>query len=177
MDREINLIEYLPLYVQTYREIKHIMNAENPEVSLLVNEIERVKNNQFIQSCDLLGIKQFERILGIVPYAGDTLESRIKRVMLRWNDMIPYTWEVFVKKMDSILGHNWSVVTNFTNFNMDLTIVTDMFGLVDEIRSLVDEIIPANIVVTVSNKLSYSMGNNYYTPNVASYTVLYDIKN
>lgn len=176
MDREINLIEYLPLYVQTYREIKHIMNAENPEVSLLVNEIERVKNNQFIQSCDLLGIKQFENLLGIIPYAGDTLESRIKRVMLRWNDMIPYTWEVFIKKMDSILGQNWSAVTNFTNFNMDLTIVTDMFGLVDEIRALVDEIIPANIVVTVTNKLNYAKGNDYYIAIVASYTELYEIK-
>ena len=33
--KEINLIDWLPRYLQEYREIKEIMSTENPEIEYL----------------------------------------------------------------------------------------------------------------------------------------------
>ena len=48
MIREVNLLSFLPEFVQEYREIKHIMNSEQPEIQKLEDETEIIKNNQFI---------------------------------------------------------------------------------------------------------------------------------
>ena len=60
MIREVNLLSFLPEFVQEYREIKHIMNSEQPEIQKLEDETEIIKNNQFILSCDIDGIARFE---------------------------------------------------------------------------------------------------------------------
>jgi len=34
MIKDVNLIEHLPLFIQQFREMKQIMDAENPEFQL-----------------------------------------------------------------------------------------------------------------------------------------------
>ena len=57
MIRDVNLIGHLPLYVQGYREIKGIMDAEEPEVQLVEDISEVIKDNMFILHADEEGIK------------------------------------------------------------------------------------------------------------------------
>ena len=45
MIRNVNLIEHLPLFVQEFREIQGIMNAENPEIQSVEDNSEQIKNN------------------------------------------------------------------------------------------------------------------------------------
>lgn len=104
MDREINLINYLPLYIKRYREIQQITNTENLELQLLADESERLKNNQFIFTCNETGISRFESLLNITPEAEEPLDLRISRVLMRWNDMTSYTWKTLVQKLDIFCG-------------------------------------------------------------------------
>lgn len=158
MIKEVNLIEHLPLFIQVYREISHIMNAENPEFQLLCDESERLKNNQFIQSCDLEGIARFEKLLNITHSPDDTLESRISRVLVRWNDVVPYTWKVFLNKMDTLCGvGNYEVIPNFNEYVLDIFAHLDLHGQIDELESMLDYIMPANIQTSVTNELNYTM--------------------
>ena len=92
MIRTVKLEHYLPPYIQEYREIWKLMQAENPEFQLADDESEKIKNNLFIESCDEKGISRFESIMGIFPLDTDTLESRISRVLTRWNEKLPYTY-------------------------------------------------------------------------------------
>ena len=50
MIRDVNLIGYLPPFIQEYMEIRKIMQAENPEFQFVEDESEIIKNNQFIQT-------------------------------------------------------------------------------------------------------------------------------
>ena len=99
MIRDVNLLEYLPPFVQEYVEMQQIMQAENPDVQKLEDETEIIKNNQFIQSCNLTGIRKFEELLKIIPSNVDTLESRRSRVLTRWNDVVPYTKQTLQQKL------------------------------------------------------------------------------
>ena len=111
MIRDVKLLGHLPPFIQEYLEIREIMKTENPEFQLVEDESEIIKNNQFIQSCNLTGISKFEKLIGIVPSADDTLESRINRVLVRWNDTVPYTLCVVVliimKSSGNWMNTNW----------------------------------------------------------------------
>jgi uncharacterized protein with gpF-like domain len=114
MIRDVNLIEHLPLFIQQFREIRHIMEAENPEFQLVIDESEKIKNNQFIESSDLSGISKFEKLLNILPSPDDTLESRISRIMIRWNEVVPYTYKALVQKLVQLCdGLNFTINRNF----------------------------------------------------------------
>ena len=77
----VNLLSYLPDFMQEYREIRRIMESEEPEFKILWNLFKKVFNNQFIQYCDEDGISKFEEMLGLHRYENDTLEIRIFRVL------------------------------------------------------------------------------------------------
>ena len=46
MDREIDINEYLPLYLREYKELKYINNVFNTELSFLTEETEIIFNKQ-----------------------------------------------------------------------------------------------------------------------------------
>lgn len=158
MVREVNLIGYLPEFIQEYREIKHIMNSEQPEIQKLEDETEIIKDNQFILTCDLNGITRFEKLLGITPLSDDTLESRKSRVISRWNDMIPYTYEVLRDKLNLICGEgNYLMIPNFNDYELEIMVSLPLCGQADELDYMLSYMIPANIVVTSRNNMVRTM--------------------
>lgn len=176
MIKEVNLISYLPQFIQEYREIKQIMLGENPEIQMVMDETEIIKNNQFILTCDLDGIKRFEKLLKIVPNPFDTLDARISRVLVRWNDSIPYTYRGLIEKLDALCGvGNYVLLPNFNSYGLELMVYLPLSGQVDELEYMLSYMIPANIVVTSSNVLDYEAVGTVYAAStnieVRSYTI------
>lgn len=156
------LLEYLPLFVAGYKEMKEISRAELPELSQMSGNINTTKNDQFITSCDIDGIERFERILGITPSEYDTLDSRISRALFRWNDRVPYSWRVFVNKMVSICGNDFQLIPDWDKYRLEIMTYLDLFGQMDELENVIDYMLPANIAVTVNNRLNYALDINIY---------------
>lgn len=163
MIRDVNLIAHLPLFIQKFREIQQIMNAENPEFQLVIDESEKIKNNQFIETSDLVGISKFERLLNIMPLADDTLESRISRIMSRWNDVVPYTYKALIQKLIQLCdGLNFTINRNFNEYKMEIITHLELSGQVDELQYLLGYIIPVNLELTSKNEIycdSYGQQN------------------
>ena len=155
MIRTVKLENYLPLYIQEYREMWKLMQAENPEFQLANNETEKIKNNLFIETCDEKGISRFESIMGIFPLDTDTLESRISRVLTRWNEKLPYTYFHLLSKLNSLCGvNNYEIVKRFNKYEMDITTHLELSGQVEELDYLLNSVIPANILLKVNNKVN-----------------------
>ncbi|WP_113674572.1 putative phage tail protein [Vallitalea guaymasensis] len=163
MIRNVNLIEHLPNFIQEYKEIKQTMVAENPEFQLVIDESEKIKNNQFIKTSDLVGITKFEKLLNIVPNPHDSLDSRISRVMTRWNDSIPYTYRGLIERLNILCGeNNYTVSANFKAYEFNLQVYLPLSGQVNELEYMLSYMIPANFVVTVSNDLDYEVTGTFY---------------
>lgn len=160
MDRKIELIQYLPPFIKEYREIQNIMSVENPEFQLVVNESEKIKNNQFIVSCDLSGIEKYEKLLDITPSTEDTLDSRKSRVLIRWNDSSSYTWKIFLQKMNSLCGTNFKVFEDWKHYKLHIITHLNMYGQVQELNNVIEYMIPANIETNVKNELSVLLEND-----------------
>ncbi len=154
MSREISLIDYLPPFLQGYREIQAIMTAENPEFQAVSDEGQVVLDNTFIMHCDESGISRFEKMLGINPLPTDTLESRRSRVLTRWNDVVPYTLKTFMSKLTALQGDG-NIQITFFNDQYKIQVVTHLekHGQQDDLAYLFKTVLPCNLVVESINIL------------------------
>ena len=159
----VNLLSYLPDFMQEYREIRNIMTSEEPELKLLWELLRKVFNNQFIQYCDEDGISKFEEMLGLHRYENDTLEIRIFRVLTYWNDQIPYTWRVLVNRMDQLCGAgNYELRPNFNVYELGITTKFDDAKKYDELNNMLKTILPANLGFNSINILTPKVVNTLY---------------
>ena len=163
MIREVNLQSYLPLFMREYQEIAATLDAENPEFRLIWNATDRVLYNEFIATADEYGISRFEKILGILPYKEDTLESRRSRVLTRWFNEIPYTMKVLIARLISICGdNNFTVTPDFEHYTLILNVELEMFGQVDELERLLDTMMPCNMIVISTNEISHEINGSAF---------------
>lgn len=148
------LLSYLPPFLQEYRELKEILNAEEPEIDKLIQEIQQIKDNQFILSCNEQGITKFEKILKIVPNPDDNLEGRISRVIARWNDGIPYTYKGLIEKLDILCGvGNYTLNANFDEYKLEIITHLELSSQIEELGYFLSYIIPANMILESKNEL------------------------
>lgn len=155
MIRDVHLLDYLPPIMQTYREIKATLDAEDPEFKLVWTAVDQVLSNEFITTADEYGISRFEKILGILPYAEDTLESRRTRVLARWFQSLPYTLRMLVQKLVAICGEDGFTLTyDFTTgYWISLETYLDGYGEVEEIEKFFESWLPMNMVYTSTNQI------------------------
>ena len=157
MDRK-RLIDYLPPIMQNFKEIKEITNAEQKEVDLIDGEISKVLDNAFIESCDEYGIKKYEKLVGVTPTAQDTLESRKSRVLIRWNDFIPYSYKVLIRKLNIFCGvNNYDISGDLKNYELFISTHLSIVGQTTELEKMLDKMLPVPIVFTLFNDLEYEL--------------------
>lgn len=162
MTREIDLASYLPPFMAEVREISGVLETENPELMLVWKAADRGLQNAFIETADEYGLARFERILGILPSAEDTLESRRARLSVRWFDAIPYTWKVLIKKLEVLCeGSDFVLQGNFTDgYTLTLHTHLDAYGKTEEIREIIETVLPCNIAVISDNSISCNATGN-----------------
>ena len=178
MSREINLIDYLPPFLQGYREMQAIMTAENPEFQAVSDEGQVVLDNTFILHCNEDGIARFENMLGIYPLPTDTFESRQSRILTRWNDAVPYTLKSFLSKLVSLQGNSNIQITIY-NDQYKIQVVTHLekHGQQDDLAYLFRTVLPCNLVVESINILDAKTGANIMLGSGITYTNIEFITN
>lgn len=159
MIRSVDLVSYLPPFLQEFRELSATLKAEDPEFTLLWEGADRALENQFIETADEYGIARFEKILKILPSKEDTIETRRVRVQNRWFTDVPYTIRVLIARLTTLCGaDNFKIVENFKE-QYDLIVQTlglSKFGQVEELDHLLETMIPCNLVVHSENKIAFS---------------------
>lgn len=162
MNRQVQLIDHLPQFMQEYEEIKRLMNAEDPEFQAAFDASESTRNNFFVLSCDKHGIERFEKLLGISP-GGDSLNTRKARVIIRLNNSLPVTYDTLVNKLDAVCGPgNYELSLDTDSYFLKIVTRFEVPKQSDEFMSLIREIIPANIKTQFNNDIDVSSQNTAY---------------
>ena len=176
MNRKVDLLAYLPPFLQEFKEIKETLEAENPEFVLVWNGADRVLKNEFIETADEFGISHFEKILNIVPSREDTLESRRNRVSLRWFNKIPYTLRAFLERLIAICGDSdFTVEKKFLIYRIDIATHLEWIGQTEELDRLIEEMMPCNMVVVSINKIPCLSAGNIYTAGAVCFVEYIEI--
>lgn len=168
MARNVDLWKHLPPFLQDFREMCELVKTENPEFTLAAQETDSMVNELFIQTATDMGLKRFEKILGISPAKGDSLESRRSAIMTRWNDITPYTMTALKNKIIAIQGNDEVEIILSKNRPYEIEIITNLEfpGQVNDLAYLIQTMIPCNLVIHSVNiikgqsetRLGYGVG-------------------
>lgn len=178
MAREIDLLGYWMPVLRQLKEFKEIAKAETPELKYILEQIERTLNNMFIETSDEYGIKRFEDMMGIYPEAGASLETRRFNVLVKWNDKVPYTEKELYNRLISICGDdNFSVNPDYKNYFLEIITHLGIEGAFDTISSILQDMIPCNLVLDLKNTLEEGNTTPFSVAVVSCVAMRYQITN
>lgn len=149
MIREVNLLGHLPLYVQGYREIQGIMNAEEPELQSLEDASEKIKDNMFILHTDEVGIKRYEKMFGLTSSKNDSLYNRQMNVLTQYTNGVIYTLNGLIERLNMICGvNNYTLKLIPDKYTIEIELFPRIEDQFETIKSMLAEMLPANMIFT-----------------------------
>lgn len=167
MDR--NLIKYLPYEVRKYKDYQVITDSENPEFTKIFNISKEILDESFIESSTEYGVSRLEKIVGIYPDVNDSLEDRKVNLLIWWNNYVPYTWRVLIEKLNSICGVGKYDIKLFHNeYILEIDSQLNTPNQYENLRILLDTIIPANMVIISTNTLKRKNKRNLYLGQIVN---------
>lgn len=145
MDRQ--LIDYLPLFIQNYAEMKEIMNAEQINVEGTWLSAENVMNDQFVVDATENGVKRWEHILNITPKGTYTLDERKFNILTRLNEQLPFTINTLQTSLESLCGADgYALKLDTDDYHLIVKLALNNENNIEAVSVLLDKIVPANIV-------------------------------
>ena len=151
LDREIDISNYIPNILKEFREFKALAASENPELLSLWGVLENVMNDQFVNDSTENGVKRWESILKIVPKGTDSLDIRKFRISTRLNEQLPYTYTTLEQQLVTLCGDNgFSMELQNEIYTLIIKVNLTAKGKFNEVDSLMQRMVPANIVIDLS---------------------------
>lgn len=152
MSKAVDLKSYWMPILRNLKEFKEIAKAEEPELIRILEAIEQTLANMFIETANEDGIKRFEKILGIIPEAGETLSTRRFKVLSMWSNTGVYTVNHLSEMLTSFCGEgNYEIIERYNEYIIEIVThvaIKDAFELVD---GLIRDALPCNMVLELSN--------------------------
>ena len=153
MKPEIELIQYLPEFLQEITEYQQLFGAENPEFGLLYEMADALLNNGFIRTADLQGLKRWEKLLGI-PAAGQDMDGRRAAVLGKWNRSLPYTMTRLYEYLDILAARTEYHILLFPeDYRLELITEDLPAGTLRAMRDLVRVMLPANMLFLLADRI------------------------
>lgn len=140
------LIDYLPNFMQDYRELAVIMEVEQPEIDGLWDAAEAVFADQFIQDATENGVSRWETVLGISPKGTDTLDERKFRILTKLNQELPYTLRKMEQVLTTICGAgNFSIDLQPDKYHIEIKLALTNKNNYNEVADVLKKMVPANM--------------------------------
>lgn len=143
-----NILEYLPSVFAEVKEMIAHAGAQQPELSNLWTANDNAYADQFLYRMTENGANRWESILGITPLATDTLEERRFRIINRLNAQLPYTYRMLETHLNQMCGRDgYTMSYDASTWTLTIKVALTAKKQYDEILSLVEQMIPLNIVL------------------------------
>lgn len=173
------LIEYIPPFLRNVKEYNIILeNSEQPEMILLWDALNNGLNDQFVIDATENGVSRWEKILGIVPKATLTLNERKFTILTKINEQLPFTITTLKEQLKNLCGEDGYVLTlNGDNYTLDVKVALTAINNFEDVKSLLQRVVPANLVVTLSLKYNQQELLTKYTHEQLQAYTHYDLRN
>ena len=171
MPKTVDLSGYLPQSIKEYREMQYIVNAENPEFQTGENTAEIICNAGFIELADEVFIERYEDMLGIKKLPTATLEERRFDILVKFNETPPFTMQVLKHRLKMLCGDDYTVIHIPEEYALTIGLGVDGMTKYKAVEKMVKNIVPANLVVTISEMYNrHSMLYEYTYGDLEEYT-------
>jgi hypothetical protein len=172
MATDRKLIDYLPHFMQTYREMATIMETEQTEIDRLWLEAENALVDQFILEATENGVKRWESMLGISSKDTDSLDERKFRILTKLNQELPYTLRKLEQALSNLCGKgNYSVEIKAAEYHVEVKLALANENNYQEVEKLLTKMVPANMTQYIQIMYNrHSIWMVYTHSQLAAYT-------
>lgn len=144
-----------------------VYKQQEQQLSNTESLVYQVFLNNYVKTCDLEGIRNFEKIFDIqADEKNDSMDLRKNRVLIKLSQHLPFT-HIFVERMlANIFGEDKTEFRVLNNeYKTQVDIKTTIHGLVDETLKDLRQIIPANMIIEIilSEPYMHKYLAKYYT--------------
>lgn len=172
------LIKYLPVFVQDFAEIRQIMNAEQGSIDATWTGENQVQKEQYISTASVYTIERWESMLSISPKATETLEDRRFRILTRLQSDTPYTMLKLNEKLSNLCGADgYHITLTASSYAIDIKLALGNKSMMDDVEKILKEMIPANMVQTISILYNTHTTLSAFTHATLSSYTHYQLKN
>lgn len=144
--RTVDVTHYYPSVIAPAKEFQELGRTENAEFSLIWDDFWAVMINGFVWCFSEAGAARWEKMLGITPSAGASLEARREAILFKINNQKPYTERYLQRTIASVYGEQVHVRCDYNKYTLYVDASAgarrDWYSLSRWLRG----IIPANIL-------------------------------
>lgn len=179
-DYKVELLKKLPVYHRKIYEYQQITKALTPELEALLVAIDYVLDSWYIDTADEKGLSRLEKIAGITPDIGDSLDTRRFKLLVKMTEKIPYTDETLEERLSSLCGgsENYSIVRDYLNYKIKVNTTLGVVGAFDLVTDALEVMLPQNLILELTNTLKAELCNLTYIGGVCntafSYLITHD---
>lgn len=160
--REVLVEHYYPNTVSPSKEFKTLAEVEDSELNTLWQRLWRLFANTFVYDIDVKGAERWESMLSIKPPVGATLSDRRQAILAKINASLPYTERSFQNMLDGVYGRgNVKLTCHYNRYAITLDLVSGILPKWQKIKTYARAIIPANLVIMVSNTKAIELEKIY----------------
>lgn len=141
-------MEYLPEIYHDVIDFVELTETETLEVISVETAVQRLLNDQFVDTASESSIRRREKILGIqADPSTETLDFRRKRLINRYSTKPPFTIRYLQRQLDNLVGAGLTIVSvDVQNFTLTVTANINDASVFKEVEHTVKVIKPANII-------------------------------
>lgn len=145
------IIEYLPEFIQEYREVKELVNSEQVELDELWVEQTNTLNNSFVMDADEAGVTRYEKMLGIVKKPTESLDDRKFNIIVQINEQLPYTMTALNKKLENLCGvGGYVIILSSAIYTIAIKVALTAKNNFYAVQEMMKRVLPCNLIYTVS---------------------------
>lgn len=146
MATDRKLIDYLPHFMQRYRELASIMETEQVEIDRLWAEVENALADQFILDATENGVKRWESMLAISPKDTDTIDVRKFKILTKLNQELPYTLRKLEQALTNLCGvGNYHIEVASAEYRIEVKLALANENNYQEVVDILKKMVPANM--------------------------------
>lgn len=181
MRLNLDLLKYWIPELRKIPEFRELAKVWDIEFKKLYGCTQKTLDDTFIDTASEDGIKRLEKIAGIYPDEGDSLEHRRTRLYSYWNDRKPYTEGELYNRLKALCGSSdFEIKPDYRNFLIQIITHVGGVGAMEEIEYMLDYFIPANLIVELKNILTGGSTAGIFcgvgTVSSMAYTITNDIE-
>lgn len=146
----LDTIRHFPEHLGRMWEYRIIAEIYDRRLSMVLEDLVTVMNNQYLSTMDGDGCRRREEILGIVCNPTDTLDERIRRIKGYYSSNRPYTVKKVKEILCSMCGEgNYTLRIDRSVRDIRVGIALNTVNMVDHVREIMGHIRPANMTLAV----------------------------
>ncbi len=159
----------LPEYFRPIIEFREILKAHGYSLDKLDETSEKVKDNNYIATCDEETIAYYEKLLGITYRFGDTMEYRRARVLQKYNTIVPFSIEFLRDKLTELYGEDgYEMSVDSATCKLKIKVTSDRYGAIDLLYDLLWDVVPAHIQILANQQTTNRVPCRLYAAGAVS---------